>query len=954
MIHSFRLMCLLFYVAMLPGLPSAADMVFPGNQWETASPRSQNVDADKLQAAVDYLATCGGSNGVNRLVVVRNGHMIWKGSEADTPQRVWSVSKAFTSTAHGLLVEDGKCSLDTLAKDFDPVLAQHYPTVTLRHLATMTSGIDCVGGSYDADDQGRSDENALVTPQQPFFPPGTKYMYWDEATQHYGYVLTEIAGESLHDFLRRRILDPIGITRFDWKPDKTGEFPNWVGGVEISAGELARFGHLFLNRGRWKDQQLINADWVDEATRVQVPATIPNGHPTSTRRGSGVYGYHWFANGTTPEGNRRWPHAPLSTYSRSGYNNNDLFVIPPWNMVVVRLGLDQRESEITALEYDTFLKMLGEAILNSVVEGNRQVWHPLMLNFRGPLADQSDDAPNPFRDYRMTVLITGPSGQTYDVPGYFDGDGYGAGRGNMWRARFAADEPGRWTYRASFRTGDGIAISLDPDAGQPEAFDGQTGTFEVRPQAADAPNFLKWGRLEYTGTHYLKFRDGPYWIRGGTDSPEDFLAYAGFDNTPPSHHYAEHVADWRPGDPDWGDGKGRGIVGALNYLASKRVNSLYFLTMNIGGDGENVWPWAGSPNVNGDPANDHLHFDLAKMRQWEMVFAHAQRRGIFLHFVFNEAERKNKQELDGGELGPERKLYYREIVARFSHHPALQWNLCEEYNINFDLGADRIRQFADYVQTLDPYDHPIAVHSAKDPLEALRFTFGDDRFSMTSIQIGQERVDTVVEEFRKETAAAGRPLPVSMDEFTVNAGQERPWDAVDDADRMRKEKLWPVYLSGGNIEFILEDLLNTESFKTPQRDKLWNYVWFARRFVEKLPFWEMEPADGLLSAEATYKTTKLVRNADRRFVDEPYEIEGQVFARPGEVYAIYLPSAEQTGKLDLSDYPGTFHLRWYNPRNGQFAERSSDIAGGQVVTLGKPPSDPRADWAVLIERATAG
>lgn len=63
----------------------------------------------------------------------------------------------------------------------------------------MTSGIDGVGGSYDFDAQGRGDANALVEPQAPFFPPGTKFMYWDEATQHYGLALRNIAGEPLED-----------------------------------------------------------------------------------------------------------------------------------------------------------------------------------------------------------------------------------------------------------------------------------------------------------------------------------------------------------------------------------------------------------------------------------------------------------------------------------------------------------------------------------------------------------------------------------------------------------------------------------------------------------------------------------------------------------------------------------------------------------------------------------
>ena len=174
------------------------------------------------------------------------------------------------------------------------------------------------------------------------------------------------------------------------------------------------------------------------------------------------------------------------------------------------------------------------------------------------------------------------------------------------------------------------------------------------------------GGGSYVGRHYLKFQDGPYWIKGGTDEPENLLAYKGFDGTLPSHDFAAHVDDWRPGDPDWGNGKGRGLIGALNYLAMRHVNSIYFLTMNIGGDGKDVWPWAGSPDRRGSLANDNLHYDISKLGQWEHVFAHAQSKGIVLHFVFNEAEEANKRELDNGELGVERKLYYRELIARFA------------------------------------------------------------------------------------------------------------------------------------------------------------------------------------------------------------------------------------------------------------------------------------------------
>ena len=924
---------------------TAEDMVFPGQSWKEGSPESQDVDSAKLKEAVAWLERNVPHDGVKRLVIVRNGRMIRRGPEADRRQRVWSVTKAFTSTAHGLLIDDDKCTLDTLARDHNPALAAHYPTVTLRHLATMTSGIDGVGGSYDCDAEGRCDANALVDPLPPFFAPGTKYQYWDEATQQYGFVLTKIAGEPLHDLLERRILGPIGIQEVGWQPDGTKKVPNWTGGIEITASDLARFGHLFLNRGRWNGRQLISADWVDAATSVQVPSSIPDALPTSSRKGSGVYGYHWWPNGTRPDGTRLWPDAPHGTYARSGHNNNHVFVLPTWSMVIARLGLDGRKNSggfpIPGATYNEFFKRVGAAIRDPVVDGDRRVWHPVTVSFRGPRASETANDPNPFLDCRLQVAFTSPSGKTHNVPGFFDGDGHGGGTGDVWRVRFSPDEAGPWRFTTSFRIGREVAVSLDAATGEAAAFDGQSGVFDVELRDTEAPGYLKWGRLGYVGEHYLKFKDGPYWIRGGTDSPENLLAYAGFDDTTPSHRYLSHVEDWRPGDPDWGEGKGRAIVGALNYLAAKHVNSIYFLTMNVGGDGNDVWPWVRVAVPKGSPKNDNVHYDISKLRQWETVFGHAQRNGIFLHFVFNEAEAPNKRELDNGELGTERRLYYREIIARFGHHLALEWNLCEEYNIGLDLGTERIGAFADYVQAVDPYDHPITVHSARDPIEALRFTFGDERFSLTSIQLGQRKIDELTEQFREATTKAGRPLPVCMDEFTVDKGQEKGWIPVDDAERWRKEKLWPTYLSGGNIEFILGDLLESDSFKTPERDKLWDYVWYARRFLEQLPFHEMQPADRLLTGAASIVVTQ---NRGRA----KHTMGAQVFAKAGEIYAIYLPTGERSGNIDLSDAKPELTLRWFNPRSGSFEGNETAVRCEPDVPVGTPPSDARQDWVVLI------
>ena len=130
-----------------------------------------------------------------------------------------------------------------------------------------------------------------------------------------------------------------------------------------------------------------------------------------------------------------------------------------------------------------------------------------------------------------------------------------------------------------------------------------------------------------------------------------------------------HVRDWRPGDPTWKEGRGKGLIGALNYLAGKGLNAFSFLPYNAGGDGDDVWPFV--------ERESKLRYDCSKLDQWGLVFDHATTLGLYLHFKLQENEiddhrvgdRRQEnivpESLDGGALGPERKLYCRELVARF-------------------------------------------------------------------------------------------------------------------------------------------------------------------------------------------------------------------------------------------------------------------------------------------------
>ena len=343
--------------------------VFPGRNWEKATPESQRVDGAALNRAIQDFAAKVGMDGARELVVVRNGRMIWEGEDIDKVHGIWSFTKSFTSTALGLLVEDGKCSLDSKAAGFVPELKESYGEATLRHFATMTSGYRAVGdepkGSYI---HGPSSTPFQPGPEPLFEPPGSQYAYWDSAMNEFGYVLTRVAGESMAELFKRRIADPIGMDpeRWSWGDFgmRNGLRVNGGSGnsgkhVQISACEAARLGLLFLNKGNWDGRQLLDANWIAEATRVQVPSGTPLAQPESGIDGRGVYGLNWWVNGVKPDGERKFLGAPPGTFWASGHNNNKCFVIPEWNMVIVRLGLDGKAGDET---WNDLLQGIGAAI----------------------------------------------------------------------------------------------------------------------------------------------------------------------------------------------------------------------------------------------------------------------------------------------------------------------------------------------------------------------------------------------------------------------------------------------------------------------------------------------------------------------------------------------------------------------------------------------------------------
>lgn len=567
----------------------------------------------------------------------------------------------------------------------------------------------------------------------------------------------------------------------------------------------------------------------------------------------------------------------------------------------------------------------------ATVTGELKQWHKVTLDFKGPSSSENA-TPNPFMDYRLEVTFHHPaSGKALVAPGYFAADGQAANSsaetGSVWRVHLCPPETGKWVYRVSFRQGDGVAVADDHQAGDPAGYmHDEVGEFNVTRSDKQEPDMRARGLLEYVGEHYLKFAGtGDYFLKCGADAPENLLAYRDFDGPFKTDGHKDnfiktwepHVRDWRPGDPTWQQSKGKGLIGAINYLASEGMNVFSFLPMNIAGDDRNVFPYT--------HYDERLRMDVSRLDQWEIIFAHGTKMGMFLHFKTMETE--NELLLDNGDLGPERKLYYRELIARFAHHPALNWNLGEEIN---NANTEQKKAWAQYLWDTDPYHHHIVIHNMGEPhYDLLGPGSALTGFSLQTSKTDFSQVHRRTLDYITRSAAAGKPWAVACDEPGDATHSLLP-DHEDPGHRdARVNALWGCFTAGGwGVEWYFgykhdHSDLTCEDWRS--RDLFWDQCRHALNFFKttQLPVWEMANADGL--------------------------VEGDAFclAKAGGPYLVVLKTGG-TVTLDLSKASGKLKTRWFNPRTGEYTKAKGTQAGAKVK-LGPAPSEPDMDWVVLLD-----
>ena len=579
-----------------------------------------------------------------------------------------------------------------------------------------------------------------------------------------------------------------------------------------------------------------------------------------------------------------------------------------------------------------------EKYFRPTLSGELKKWHKVTLSLKGPYAKEGA-YPNPFTDYRMAVRFThDQTGKTYLVPGYFAADGdaanTGATEGNTWKVHFAPDEDGSWSYEVHFHRGKDMAIQEDMSKGKAlDHLDGRVGKMEIQKSDKKGRDFRSKGRLAYVGEHYLQFQGNKEWfVKAGSDAPENMLSYMDFDGTPGAKKdWSPHLQDYQAGEAEaytWGEGKGRGLLGAIAYLSKKGVNACSFLTFSLDGDDGTVFPHLKRPEkpANKGKGNSWYspvfrdRFDVSKLDQWERIFSYADQKGVFLHFKLQETE--NDQSMDGGDMGRERSLYFRELIARFGHHLALNWNLGEE---NTQTTAQQ-QEMTAYFHRNDPYQHLVVIHTYPNQREQVyRPLLGtDSELTGLSIQTSHRQFDELYSEVVKwvgESEKAGKKWVVSLDEpGTAQIGIHK--DPIDN-DLVRSKVLWATLLGGGmGVEYYYgyqTDCtdLNCEDHRT--RDQKYTEAHYALRFFQEyfqpyLPNVQVHNSPGI--PEDVY----VLKSSD------------------GAAYAVYMPHG---GSIELGLPRGSWQVSWYNPRTGEMEAKQR---GKRKLT-----APDGKDWVALIE-----
>jgi CubicO group peptidase (beta-lactamase class C family) len=256
---------------------------WPKQHWRTSTPEAQGMDSAKLSGALEFASAT--SLPLHSVTVIRHGALVLDASFYPYGPGMLhngaSITKSVISALVGLAIHKGHIRsvaqpvLECFPDRTVPNLDAHKRAMTVEHLLTMTSGLDCGFTPTEAElfEMLRSQhwvEFALGLPMK--LAPGTRFAYCSPGVHLLAGIIQATTGESPADLAHRYLFEPLGIQAVVWPADPQGVNFGF-GGLRLHPHDMARLGYLYLHQGTWDGNQLLQPAWVAASTspRVAVP-----------------------------------------------------------------------------------------------------------------------------------------------------------------------------------------------------------------------------------------------------------------------------------------------------------------------------------------------------------------------------------------------------------------------------------------------------------------------------------------------------------------------------------------------------------------------------------------------------------------------------------------------------------------------------------------------------------
>jgi CubicO group peptidase (beta-lactamase class C family) len=336
---------ILFVLIIISSRSFASPSYYPTQGWRETTPEQQGIQTSLLADMLEEIKN--NSYNVDSIIVVRNGYKVLDAYfypfSRGQKHNIHSCTKSIMSALIGIAIEKGFIKgvnqpIGDFFHDIDfSSLDDHKKSITLKDCLMMATGLDCrdsyLYGWKGLEEMRFSPDWAQYVLDLPMSePPGEKFNYCNGVSYLLSVIIQNATRMRTLDFARENLFNPLGISDIRWETSPQGIEVGY-GRMWLKAEDMAKFGLLYLNRGKWEQNQIVPAAWVDESTRGQIDATLFD-----------KYGYHWWVDS---EG----------FYMAVGYKGQLIFVVPSKRIVVVFT------SDLTGGDFGILRKLLVDNII---------------------------------------------------------------------------------------------------------------------------------------------------------------------------------------------------------------------------------------------------------------------------------------------------------------------------------------------------------------------------------------------------------------------------------------------------------------------------------------------------------------------------------------------------------------------------------------------------------------